>query len=436
MEGNFAARRTRVLEQLGERGAMLLPAAPELLVGRDTEIRYRADPELYYLTGCADPEAVVLLWPGAEDGPYTLFVRPRDEKEELWTGPRLELEEAAGLYGADAAYPVERIGTRLEEVLREIETLHYRPGNGRPEIDAVVMAGLAASRRTRQRRGLGVRALIDPGAILDEHRLIKDAGELALTREAARLTVEGFRDAVAAIRPGAGEWEVEAALESGFRRRGSEGPAFPTIVASGPNAVILHYVANRRRMAAGELVLLDAGARVGMYNGDVSRTYPTAGRFTAPQRALYDIVVHAHRKAVDTVRPGASEEDVHAAAVHALAEGLVAEGLLQGDPAEIAEERDAYVRFFPHRTSHWLGLEVHDVGDYSIRAEPRPLAPGMVLTVEPALYVPDSEDLAGELRGTGIRLEDDVVVTDDGCDVITSGLPIDADAVEELLAGS
>lgn len=419
---------------MGDEGALLLPAAPELTVGRDAELRYVPDPELYYLTGCVEPEAVALLSAAREDGPYTLFVRTRDPEAELWSGPRRGPEAAREAYGADAAHPVEELGERLRPVLERVETLYYRLGGGRSEVDATVLAGLAFARRQRPRKGRGVRALVDPGAVLDDLRLVKDAWELGRIREACAITVDAFREAAGVVRPGVGEWQVEAALEAAFRRRGASGPAFPTIVATGPNACVLHYTANDRTLAAGELLLLDAGARLDLYAADVSRTLPVSGRFTAEQRALYEVVREAHHRALETARAGSTEAEVHDAAVGVLLRGLVAAGLLEGDAEELAQERERWRPLYPHRTSHWLGLDVHDVGDYARRGEPRRLEPGMVLTVEPGLYIsPDHDAAPPELRGTGIRIEDDVLVTESGREVLTGGLPSDAAGVEGLL---
>lgn len=429
----FAARRARVLAALGEDGAMVLPAAPELRVGRDAELRYRPDPDLYYLTGYPEPEAVLVLTPGAEAS-FTLFVRPRDPDRELWTGRRGGIEGARERYGADVAYSVAELGERLPALLLPYGELYARLDDGRPEVDALVRRTLRDGRRQRQRAGKGPSALIEPGVILDEMRLFKDAHEIALMREAARISVEAFREAARAIRPGAGEWEVQAALESGFRGRGGDGPAFESIVASGANATVLHYVENGRRMEAGELVLLDAGASFHLYAADISRTFPVDGRFTPRQRALYDVVRAAHDAAIEIVRPGAEFADVHETAVRVLLTGLLDEGLLEGEVEELMGDEAKYRAFYPHRTAHWLGLDVHDVGGYTIAGEPRRLEPGMVFTIEPGLYVPETlAAVAEELRGTGIRVEDDVLVTDGGVEVLTGDLPSDAEAVAALV---
>jgi Xaa-Pro aminopeptidase len=430
----FGARRGRVMAALGDRGALVIGAAPELRVGPDGEVRYVADANLYYLTGYTEPEAVLVLCP-ADEAPFTLFVRPRDPDRELWTGARGGVEAAVAKFDAHAAYPIAELADRLPKILARVDTVFGRPGGGRPDVDALLLGSLERARRVRPRAGRGPRALVDPGALLDDMRLYKEPHEIERMRAAARITVEAFRDAAAVIRPGAAEYEVEAALDGGFRRRGADGSAFPTIAASGANATVLHYIANARTMQAGELVLVDAGARAD-YCADISRTFPVSGTFTAAQRDLYDGVRQALCAGTAAAIPGATIDDVHFAAETRLVEALVALGFLEG-PAETygAPARAPDVkRYFPHRTSHWLGLDVHDVGDYVSDGGARRLEPGMVLTIEPGLYIPaDSAVGPAELRGTGIRIEDDVLITADGHEVLTGALPTDAEAVARLM---
>jgi Xaa-Pro aminopeptidase len=430
-----SGRRERVLQRLGDEAAMILVATPELHVGRDTELAYTPDPELMYLVGCPEPSTVAVLASG--EARFTLFVRPRDPDAELWTGPRCGPEAALDRYGADAAFPVTELAQRLPSLLREAETVYVRESPGGAAMAQLIGRALAEARQGRQRRGRGPRIIADPGVILDELRLIKDENEVAAIRRAADVSTAAFREAARLIRPGAGEWEVQAALESGFLRRRASGPAFPSIVASGENAAVLHYVANDRAMQAGELLLVDAGARMDGYNADISRTFPVSARFTGAQRALYDAVVAAHGAAIVAARPGATEADVHDAAVRQLVQGLLDLGVLQGEGDQLTADAASYRRYYPHRTSHWLGLEVHDVGDYAAAGQPRVLQPGMVLTVEPGLYFrgePEAGWPAG-CAGTGIRVEDDVLVTDGDPEVLTAALPTSADAVAALLGG-
>jgi len=430
----FARRRARVQRLLGKNSLLILPAAPSVVVGRDIDLRYLPDSDLYYLSGYTEPGAVLVLGPAKEEESFTLFVRPRDPEQERWSGVRGGPEAAREIYGADAAYPLAELEDRLAQRIARAEILYYPLGSGSDELEALIRRAVSNARLKRQRTGRGLRALLDPGTLLDELRLFKDDHELGLLAEASRITVDAFRDAAPRIRPGAGEWEVEAALEEGFRRRGADGVAFATIVGSGPNATILHYIDNSRVMHAGELLLIDAGARYRHYNGDISRTFPVSGRFTPAQRDLYDVVLAAHDNAIAAVEPGITYAEVHHIAVRTMVQGLVDLGIMTGEVDEIIAEQ-SYKRYYPHQTGHWLGLDVHDVGDYSLDGEPRPLMPGMVLTVEPGLYIPaDDERVPEELRGAGIRIEDDVVVTDTGHEVLTAGLPTAAAEVEALLS--
>ena len=424
----FARRRARVFETLAADGALILAAAPELRVGYDTELRYAVDADLYYLTGYTEAEAVLVLCPSFEDGPYTMFVRPRDVEREIWTGPRGGPAAAIERFGADAAHPIVELTERLPKMLAGVNRVFARLDGGRPDVEALVLAAVRRARRARPRRGVGPNALIEPGAILDEMRLRKDGTELSELRRAADISVAAFADAVACIAPGAGEWRIEAALEAGFRSRGADGAAFPSIVASGANAAVLHYVENRRVMNAGELVLLDAGARRGMYCADISRTYAVSGPLAAEQAALHAGVQAARDAGIAAVRAGASIDDPHVAALSVLLETLRELGFLDGTIHDLQGREEEWKPFFPHRTSHWLGLDVHDVGDYVVNGEPRLLEPGMVLTIEPGLYIPASiERGPASLRGAGVRIEDDVLVTEHGPDVLTALLPAGPD---------
>ncbi len=428
----FEARRRRVLDAVGEHAAMILPAAPQVTIGRDLELRYAVDPDLWYLTGYPEPEAVAVLLPGS-DAPFTLFARERDPEREVWTGPRGGVEAATERFSADAAHPIGELARRLPELLNDRDRIFFRLGTGRADVERLVLDVLRAGRAGRQRKGAGPAELVDPGVVLDEMRLIKEPGEIDALRDAVRITVNAFRAGLAVARPGAGEWEVEAAVDGAFRSAGADGVAFATIAASGPNATILHYTANDRRMAAGDLLLLDAGARHRIYNGDLTRTIPVGGAFSGPQRDVYDVVLAANRAAIHEVRPAGSVDDVHLAAVRVLVQGMIDLGLLTGEVEALVHDDNAVKRFYPHKTSHWLGLNVHDVGTYARAGTPRPLQPGMVLTVEPGLYIPaDGDDVPTHFRGIGVRIEDDILVTDSGSDVLSAALPVDAREVAAL----
>ncbi|MEX1184102.1 MAG: aminopeptidase P N-terminal domain-containing protein [Gemmatimonadota bacterium] len=434
MSDVFRDRRARVLDMLGAGHALVLAAAPELRAGTDGEIRYLPDADLYYLTGYTEPEAVLVLCAAAEQ-PYTLFVRPRDADRERWTGARGGVEAGRTEYGADAAHAIEELGGKLPALVGGATTLYTSLDQGRPDVDAAVRQMLASARRTRPRTGMGPHTVIDPRVLLAPMRLRKDADEVQRMRAAADITVASFSAVAATVRDAEGEWQVEATLEHAFRTRGATGPAFPSIVAGGVNATVLHYTANTAPLQRDALVLLDGGARHRMYCADVTRTLPVGGRFVGVQRAVYDIVLAAHAAALRAIAPGAPVSALHDAAIGALVDGMRQLGLLRGSTDEIMEQKQ-YRRYYPHQTSHWIGLDVHDVGDYVHgTGEPVLLEPGMTLTVEPGLYVPVADEEApASLRGLGLRLEDDVLVTDLGSEVLTRGLPIRPDDVETMMA--
>lgn len=422
MDHPHAHRRDRVLETLGEEAAMVLVAAPELVAGRDVELRYFVDPDLWYLTGYTEPEAVAVLAPSA-DQPFTLFVRDRDPRQELWTGGREDPEAAGERIGADAVETVESLSDVLPGLLRQVDRLYFRLGTGRSDVEGLVLDILGSGRSARQRSGHGPAELVDPGLILDDMRLIKGPEEIHAIRQAVDITVAAFEEALAVVGAGVGEWEVEATVEAAFRKAGAHGPAFATIAASGPNATVLHYTANDRTMATGDLLLLDAGARHRHYNADLTRTVPVGGAFHGPAADVHQAVLEAERAAIDAVRPGATIPDVHSAALRVLIPAMVDLGLLHGDPDELQEDEATWKHFFPHSTSHWLGLDVHDVGTYAHRGTPRPLEPGMILTVEPGLYIPPNDpDAPPHLRAIGVRIEDNILVTPNGRENLSQAL--------------
>jgi Xaa-Pro aminopeptidase len=427
----FAARRARVLEALGG-DVLVLGAGVPVHYARDVEHRFRVDSDFYYLTGLAEPGAVLVLR-GGRGQPFTLFVRPRDPEREAWTGPRIGPEGAVAGYGADQAFATGELGAQLADLLDGAERLHFSPWKSAALDQAVQRAlGELALKEAQGRRAPG--SIVFPGELLHELRLVKSPAELAALVRAAEITARGVSAGIARVGPGRREAQVQAAVEREFLEAGATGPAFPTIVAAGANACCLHYADNRAAIGTGDLVLIDAGAEYALYNGDISRTVPASGRFTPPQRALYDVVLAAEEAAIAVIRPGTTLHAVHDAALAVLVRGLVDLGILSGSPEMLIETR-AYRRFFMHRTSHWLGMDVHDVGRTHRASAPRPLLPGMAFTVEPGLYLaPGSEGVAPEFTGLGIRLEDDVVVTTDGAEVLTRGVPIAPDAVAALVA--
>lgn len=422
-----------MLSTLGSDGALVLAAAPELVIGPDTDVRYVPDGDLYYLTGYSEPEAVLVLCPSADE-PFTMFVRPRDAERERWSGERGGVEAARDVFGAGAAYPIAELTQRLPDLIGGATVLYARLDGGRSDFDAAVRHALASARRSRQRTGRGVHTLTDPHVLLAPMRVRKDDSEIDALRAAATITVHAFEHAAALIGSASHEYVIEAAVEHAFRSRGAHGAAFPTIAAAGSNATVLHYTANSAPLESGQLLLLDAGARAHMYCADVTRTFPVGGTFTAPQRALYDVVLAAYDAAVACATVAHTIGDVEDAAVRVLAEGMLDLGLIDGGIDEVIEEKH-YRRYFPHRPAHWLGLDVHDAGDYFSDGAPVRLEPGMVLTVEPGLYVPAGDpDAPAHLRGIGIRLENDVLVTESGPDVLTGALPIRPQEVEAAVS--
>ncbi|MFP4155760.1 MAG: aminopeptidase P N-terminal domain-containing protein [Halothiobacillaceae bacterium] len=425
-------RRKRLLKQLGPSSAAILPAASEQVRNRDNLHPFRQSSDFIYLTGLHEPDAFLVLVPGRQAGASLLFLRPRDPEVERWDGPMVGLEGAVSDYGADEAFAVGRLDELMPELLEGVHTL-WLPF----ESEGLMVRAQQWFSVLRCRSRAGVvppRCLRDLSALIHEQRLIKSAAEIRALRRAAEVSAEAHRAAMLAVKPGRYEYEIEAELLR--RMRASNGqPSFLPIVAGGANACVLHYRANDCRLRDGELVLIDAGAELGdAYAGDITRTVPVNGRFTPAQRAVYEVVLAAQQAAIDASVPGACFDAPHQAAVTVITEGLVELGLLSGKPRKLIE-KGAYKRFFMHRTGHWLGLDVHDVGDYKIDGQWRPLQPGMVTTVEPGLYLGHDRDIPKKYRNIGIRIEDDVLVTAEGPEVLTGGVPKTVAGIEALMAG-
>ena len=400
----------------------LLWTGTEILRNGDSAYPFRPESNFWYLTGFREPDALLVLRPAA-DKPYTLFVPPRDPAKEVWFGRRVGVDGALEQLGADQAFSVEQLHAKLPELLAGADVLHYRTGRS-PELDTRVL-GLLNAMRDRTRDGTrSPEGVVDPGVILGEQRLRKSDDELAVMRRAAAITRDAHLAAMKALGPGVAEYEIEAIVNGTFRRAGGWGPGYTSICAGGANACVLHYITNDAQMGGDDLMLLDAGCEFDGYTADVTRCFPASGTFTAVQRELYDVVLAAETAACDSVRPGATFHSVHDVALRALVEGMLAHELLTGDVDENIEN-GGYRRYFMHRTSHWLGIDVHDVGAYyTPEKDSRPLEPGMVLTVEPGLYVSPDDDQAPErYRGIGIRIEDDVLVTADGHENLTGAIP-------------
>jgi Xaa-Pro aminopeptidase len=409
----------------------VLPSAPVFVRNNDVEHEYRQDSDFFYLTGFDEPESVVVL--DAKERKTTLFVRPRDRDREVWDGPRAGVDGAREQYGADEAFHIGDLGEKLPDLLQNRRRVHYRIGFDRRFDERF----LGALDRVRARSRTGVFApteIVDPGAILHEMRLRKSPVEVETMRAAARITREAHEGAMARARPGMREYEIEALLIDTFRRHGSERPAYGSIVGSGPNACVLHYRKNDRRIEPGDLLLIDAGCEYGYYASDVTRTFPVGRAFSPEQQAIYELVLEAQLDAIAASRVGTTLDAIHARSVEVVTRGLVRLGLLTGS-AEQAIETGQYKRFFMHRTSHWLGMDVHDVGAYFVDGKPRGLEPGMVLTVEPGIYIaPDEATVPAPWRGIGVRIEDDVLVTGSDPEVLTSGIPKTVDEVHRACA--
>jgi len=424
----FAQRRQRLLEVLGD-GVAVIPTAPERVRNRDTHHPYRFDSYFWYLTGFPEPEAVLVLVGG--DKPQSLlFCREKNEEREIWDGFRHGPEAARDAFAMDGAYPIAELDARLVDLLADRPALWHSLGHD-SDWDGRITVALNAVRAQSRAGKRAPSAIHDLRAALDRLRLVKDGHELDCMQQAADIASAGHARAMAACRPGMAEYELEAELSYEFRRRGASSHAYPPIVAGGANACVLHYVENDKLLADGALVLIDAGCEVEGYASDITRTFPVNGRFSGPQKDVYEIVLAAQSAAIDATRPGVGFMAPHEAAVAVLTRGMVDLGLLKGDVDTLIEAK-AYTRFYMHRTGHWLGLDVHDAGEYKEGDDWVSLQPGMTLTVEPGLYIRPDEGVPEHLHGIGIRIEDDVVVTASGCHVYTTA-PKTVAEIEEVM---
>jgi len=437
MPGNaeYRRRRKRLMDVINTGGIAILPAAPVRMRNRDVEYPYRPDSDFYYLTGFPEPEAVAVLIPDRPQGEYLLFCRERDPEREQWDGYRAGLEGACEIYGAEDAFPIDDLDEILPGLLENRERVFYTMGAD-PAFDQRVVGWL---NRVRERVRTGVTAPAEFVTLqhhLHEMRLIKSPAEIRLMRKAAKFSAAAHQRAMRNCRPGMTEYQLEAELLHEFMSRGARSSAYPSIVGSGANGCILHYIENSATLADGDLVLIDAGAEYECYASDISRTFPVNGRFSKNQRAVYEIVLEAQAAAIGQVRPGNHWNDPHEAAVKVLTRGLVDLGILKGR-AGVLVKKEAYRPYYMHRTGHWLGMDVHDVGDYKVDNEWRLLEPGMVMTVEPGLYLsPAVKGLAKRWHNIGIRIEDDVLVTKDGHEVLSADAPKAPDDIESLMAGN
>ena len=427
----FKRRRKQLMRMMGNNAIAIVPAAPVRLRNNDVEYPYRQDSDFLYLTGFTEPEAVLVLVPGRAHGESILFCRERDPEMETWHGRRAGQEGAVEQYGADDAFPIDDIDDILPGLLEDRKAVYYTIGKD-TQFDQQLMDWVNHLRKQARSGAHPPHEFINLDYLLHDMRLYKSRSEMRLMRHAAKITVAAHKRAMQTCKPGMYEYEIEAEYLHKFRQANAE-PAYSSIVGGGENGCILHYVENNAELNEGDLVLIDAGAEYGGYASDVTRTFPINGHFSKPQRALYDVVLAAQKAAIKKIKPGNHWNDPHNAAVRVLTKGLIELGLLKGTLTKLIKA-DAYRKFYMHRTGHWLGLDVHDVGDYKIDGHWRLLEPGMVMTVEPGLYIaPDAKGVQKRWKGIGIRIEDDVLVTKDGHEVLTAAITNDPDEIEALM---
>jgi Xaa-Pro aminopeptidase len=434
MHPEFQQRRDRILAKIGG-GTAIFRAAPLAVMHNDVEYNFRQDSSFYYLTGFNETNAVAVFAPHHDEHRYILFVQPKVKEQETWTGYRVGVEAAKELYGADIAYPIAELDEHLPKYVEKADKLYYHFGRD-GGFNTRILKLFQRFIRQYDRNGTGPLAIEDPMTIMNSLRLQKSDYELSLMRKAVEIAAEAHQFALEHRKPGLYEYELQAEMERLFRLRGGLGAAYPSIVASGANSCILHYTDNTRQMQDGELLLIDAGCSYEYYNSDITRTFPVGDRFTPEQRILYDLVLNAQLAAIAQVKPENAWNDFHDTAVRAITEGLIALGLLQGDLEEIIKE-EKYKPFYMHGTGHWLGLDVHDVGGRKTGENWHRFVPGQVITVEPGIYIrPDFESSQGQptipdrWRGIGIRIEDDVLVTATGNEVLTAAVPKSVEAME------
>lgn len=428
----FARRRKNLMALMDPNSIAIIPSAREQVRSRDTEYPFRQDSDFYYLSGFTEPDAVLVLLPGRRHGQFVVFCRERDPKMELWTGYRAGPERVCEKHGADDAFPISDIDDILPGLLEGRERVYYSMGR-RAEFDSQIMGWVNSIRERESSGAVPPGEFTDLDHMLHELRLYKSAAEIRLLRRAGDITTRAHQRAMKTCSAGLYEYQLEAELQHEFTTSGARYAAYPSIVGSGVNACVMHYVENSAKMRDGDLVLIDAGCELEYYAADVTRTFPVNGRFSTEQRALYEVVLQAQLAAIAAVKPGNHWNQPHDASVRVITRGLLELGLLKGSLAKLIK-REAYRAFYMHRVGHWLGLDVHDVGDYRVAEEWRLLEPGMVMTVEPGLYIAaDNTKVAKKWRGIGIRIEDDVVVTETGCDVISSGAPKTVEEIEALM---
>ena len=428
----YRRRRRALLRALGREGLAILPAAREVIRNRDVHYPFRQSSDFSYLTGFPEPDGVAVLAPGRKEGELVLFCRPRDPEREQWDGPRAGVEGAVALYGADQAFPLGDLDAQMPGLMDGRERLYF-PVGADPDFDARVLAWVSQVRAQVRKGASPPEVFITIESLLHEQRLRKSAAELKVMRRAARISAQAHRHLMRFCRPGRRESDLESEFLHQCAIQGARWQAYQPIVAGGANACVLHYVANDAELKDGDLALIDAGCELDGYASDITRTFPVNGRFSPPQRAIYEVVLEAQAAAIAKARPGNAWNEPHEAVLQVLTKGLIRLGILSGRPGRLIKE-EAYKPYYMHRTGHWLGMDVHDVGRYKDKEDWRLLEPGMVLTVEPGLYMPDDSKVPEPYRQIGIRIEDDVLITEDGNEVLSAAAPKDPDAIEALMA--
>lgn len=429
----FARRRKALMDLMEPNSIAILPSGSLQIRSRDTDYPFRQDSDFYYLSGFNEPEAVMVLIPGREHGEMIMFCRERDKQKEIWDGYIAGPEGVCRDYGADDAFPIEDIDDILPGLIEGRERVYYALGK-RPSFDRQVMEWVNTIRAKARAGATPPGEFLDLDHYLHDLRLFKSAAELRIMRRAGEISAAAHSRAMRVCKPGMYEYQIEAELLHEFAFNGARHPAYNAIVGGGANGCILHYIDNNQKLRDGDLLLIDAGCEFDMYASDITRTFPVNGKFSAEQKALYEVVLRAQKEAMAAIKPGNHWNDPHEVSVRVITEGLVDLGLLKGDVDELIAKED-YKRFYMHRIGHWLGMDTHDVGDYKVGGQWRVLEPGMVMTVEPGIYVaPDDESVAAKWRGIGIRIEDDVVITKTGCEELSLGVPKEVDDIEALMA--
>jgi len=429
------------MRRIDKDSVAIIPAAREAVRSHDTNYRYRQNSDFFYLTGFEEPEAIAVIAPSREKK-FTLFVRPRDLEQEIWTGYRAGVEGAVADYSADEAFNISEFDDKLPEIIDGPAVLYYAFGHTTPEMDQKIIRQLTLMRETNRKPLEPPRTIVDPTSILHEMRVLKSADEIEIMQRAADIAAEAHVEAMKTVRAGMMEYEIEAMIEAYFRKQGAAGSSYTSIVGGGGNATVLHYIDNKDQLKDGDLLLVDAGAEYKGYASDITRTFPINGKFTDAQRDIYDLVLKCQKSCVDMVRPGVRLEDLKTHSVEVLTEGMVELGLLKGEPKKLIEEKK-YMQFYMHNLGHYLGIDVHDAGRYYFNGESRPAEVGMVMTIEPGLYIsPDTsripkgfnQDIPAKYLGIGVRIEDDVCVTENGARVLTHKVPKEREEIEALMA--